>query len=148
MVSDFSMSKKKAKVTKSQKPKTTKKVTRRRRKMTAGPVDSSVICDLEQIYRAINRVQVTREETKFLVKTSESAVLDNILKDLTLPFDRRNLKIPTVVTAPNGKTTKQIQEVTEYTVRPNPVVEKPEDDFKDMDEFPDELLEEGQIFGL
>ena len=125
------MAKKKVSKGKTQLPTKIKKVTRRRRKISSEPIDASCIADLDQVYRAINRVQMTRENVVFIVNDNETVIVDNILKDLALPFK---------------KTSKKVQKIPcqEYSVdpgEPQPL----ECDFEDMDEFPDELFEDGQI---
>ena len=127
--------------------KVTKKITRRRRKVTAEPVDPTIIINIDQVYSAINRVQLTRERVTFKVLRSDSAVIDNILKDLSLIFKKKDstmkVKNTSIEGAKGAKTC--VQNITEYHVDPAPVVEN-ELDFDELDEFPDELLEDGQLF--
>lgn len=112
--------------------KTMKKVTRRKRKTKLVTINPAVIADIDKVYQAINRVQVARESTKILILESDSIIMDNILKDLSLPFS----KIPK---------SDDKYKCVEYTI--NPAEESQNDmEFDDLDEFPDELLEDGQIF--
>ena len=107
----------------------TKKVTRRRRKTAAPDIQQGAVIDLEQFYKAVNRVQLSRETFVFVVKNDDAAVFENILKDLELPFQKK----------PNGDA------LSEYTVSPGK--ERPlQVDTDDVEEFPDEIAEDGQVF--
>jgi hypothetical protein len=114
--------------------KVIKKITRRRRKITGAPIDPTIVLDLDQVYRAINRVQLARETVTFKVLQSESAVIDNILKDLQLPYKKKDIPLK-----------RDSRKISEYHVDAPPIVEK-ELDFENMEELPDELLEEGRLF--
>jgi hypothetical protein len=92
------------------------------------------VLDLDQVYRAINRVQLARETVTFKVLQSESAVIDNILKDLQLPYKKKDIPLK-----------RDSRKISEYHVDAPPIVEK-ELDFENMEELPDELLEEGRLF--
>lgn len=106
-----------------------KKVTRRRRKTALGKFNPEVPLDIEQVYKAINKVQLAKEEVTFMVNEGDSAVVENILKDLTLKFNKSLTP----------------DKCTKFHVIPSP--DKFEDrDFDDVEQFPDEIAEEGQIF--
>lgn len=109
-----------------------RKVTRRKRKTSHPTFNKDTILDIDQVYRAINKVQLTRQNVEFVVKDADSAVIDNILRDLSLPFEKKPLKVDTIV-------------ATIYVVSPG--AEKGFDGaFDDLDEFPDEIVEDGQVF--
>lgn len=133
------MPRKKAKTTKSTNQtktvkKQVKKITRRRRKISAPPVNPNIIIGTEQVYQCINRVQLARETIVFKVLQIDSAVIDNILKDLCLPFKKKDIFLK-----------KEKQMITEYTVDP-PIITEKILNFDKIDEFTDEILEDGQLF--
>ena len=107
-------------------------MTRRRRKTDTVVFDPSTILDMDQVYKIINRVQMLREPATFIIPSSESVILQNILKDLTLQFSCK--------TEVNG-----CNHCTEYTVIP-PLVDQNDRDFTDIEDFPDEIAEDGIIF--
>ena len=85
--------------------------------------------DIEQVYKAINKVQLAKQEVNFLVGEGDSAVVENILKDLTLQFTKTNTH----------------HKCVKFHVIPSP--DKFDDrDFDNVEQFPDEIAEEGQIF--
>jgi hypothetical protein len=112
--------------------KTAKKMTRRRRKANNVIFDSTTILDMDQVYKIINKVQMLREPAKFIIPTSESVVLENILKDLTLQFSC-------------NKVVSGCKHCTEYTIIP-PIEDPNDRDFTDVEDFPDEIAEDGIIF--
>ena len=115
------------------KPAGAKKVTRRKRKVASSTEDSGVYLDIDQVYKAINRVQINRDTASFIIKDSDSPIVENILKDLELPFKRKKAKV------------EGLSACYEYTV--NPGKEKIRTDhLSDIEEFPDEILEDGQVF--
>jgi hypothetical protein len=112
----------------SKKRVSTKKITRRRRKSSAPEIKIGNVIELEQFYKAINRVQLSREQFVFMVHEPDRAVYQNILKDLELPF--------TVKTRAGN--------LIEYTVSPGK--ERPlQSDTSEVEEFPDEIAEDGQV---
>ncbi len=108
-----------------------KKVTRRKRKTSSSPIDSG-IHDIDQVYKALNRVQVTREPVIFIIADEDTPVVNNILKDVQLPFKVKAKKS-------EGKI------CTEYSVSPGVIVPRT-DHLDDIEELPDELIEDGQVF--
>lgn len=129
MVSD--MAKKNRKRTQPNK-RPAKKMTRRRRKTDQITFDPASILSIDQVYKAINRVQTEREGATFIVHTSEAVVLENIIKDLSLKYEKNT----TVIGCAN---------CTQYTLIPPPE-DNDDRDFTDIEEFPDEIAEEGQLF--
>jgi hypothetical protein len=128
---DYPMAKKKTEKTTRRTTKIqssgTRKVTRRKRKTSHPNFDKSLVLDLDQVYRAINKVQLTRENVEFKVSIDDSAVIENILKDLELKF-AKTLDGDAVV----------------YVIDPPPV--RTFDELDDLDEFSDEIIEDGQLF--
>jgi hypothetical protein len=69
-----------------------------------------------------------------MIYAIESAVYDNILKDLELIVSKAEMKFENI-------------DVVEYKISPNP--KKDDDiDFEDMESLPDEFFEDGQLFGI
>jgi hypothetical protein len=108
--------------------KTTKKVTRRRRK-TAPLIENGLIVAVDDVYKIINRIQITREAADFIVCIIDSFVVDNILKDADLQF-----------------TKTQSKDSFHYKITPPPEPTSVRKEFSDFEEFPDEIIEDGQIF--
>ena len=109
-----------------------KKITRRRRKTDLGTFDPKKALDVDQVYKAINKVQLAKQEVTFIVMEGDAAVVENIIKDLRLDY-RKSRKVA------------GCPDCTEFFVKPGP--DKYDDrDFDDVNEFPDEIKEEGQIF--
>lgn len=119
-----------AKKTTPKSQKTIKKVTRRRRK-TPPAIESGLVIEIEQVYKVINRIQLTKEGTDFIIHEVDSCVVENILRDAGLAFTKTNSR---------GRAGCK-----HYRVQPPKKVIK-EDRFDDFDEFPDEIIEDGQIF--
>lgn len=113
--------------------KTTKKVTRRRRK-TPPPIQNGLVVDVEQVYKIINRIQLTGETADFIVQDMDMYVAENVLKDAGLTFVKTSMK------------TKGDILCKHFKVDPPKVVERRKEDFNDFEEFPDEIIEDGQIF--
>jgi hypothetical protein len=107
----------------------TKKITRRRRKTAVADIPQGTLVDLDQFYKAVNRVQLSREAFNFSVRESDSVVFENILRDLELPFSKSQ-------TSPS---------LFEYTVSPGKE-RLLQQDTEDGDEYPDEIPEDGQVF--
>ena len=109
-------------------PKQQRKVTRRKRKTTHPTYDVSEILDFDQVYKVINKIQMMREVCVFSVSEKDAAVIKNIMKDLNLSFQetaKNNIHIFKVSPAPE-------QPISEM--------------FDNLEEFPDEIVEDGQIF--
>ena len=105
----------------------TKKITRRKRKSVSPEIKAGDVIEIDQFYRAINRVQVSRESFSFIIHANDQATYENILKDLELPF-----------------TSKIRSDFIDYTVSPGK--EKPlQSDTGEVQEFPDEIGEDGQV---
>jgi hypothetical protein len=111
-----------------QNAKAVRKVTRRKRKTVHPVFDTTKLLDIEQVYKAINKVQLTREAVMFAVAINDAAVVENILKDVTLKFT---------------KTTTS--EAVVYAIQAPPE-QLYNDAFEDLDEYPDEIIEDGQVF--
>src|SRR4051812_19253436 len=85
--------------------KTTKKITRRKRKTSNAPIDGGIYTEIDQVYKALNRVQTNREPVSFIIREEEVPVVNNILRDLDLPNKKKKSKV-------EGK------QCFEYTVSP------------------------------
>lgn len=108
------------KMAKKKKSKTTKKT----------KVKESVIIDIEDVYRILNKVQVSKKEATFSVLADLYLVVKNILKDVGLEFKSKENKAKTK---------------TLFIVYPTWV--ESEDDDLTLEFFEDEILEEDQLFG-
>ena len=84
---------------------------------------------MEEIYRMLNKVQISRKDIKFSVEEEEAATVQNVINDLELPHQRQNLKTKVV-----------------FIVKPGKEIEEDEEIEFDMDYFDDEILEDGQLF--
>lgn len=118
--------------TKTKSRRTTKKVTRRKRK-TAPALDLGVVVEIDQVFKIINRVQLTREAAEFVVRELDSYVAENILRDAELKFKKASVRV------------ESLSNCFRYTIDPPKPREMPEN-FDEFDEFPDEIIEDGQIF--
>ena len=98
-----------------------------RAKKNAKPVSEQNF-DIDIFYKNINKVQVEGETMSFIVKPDDSGVIENILKDLTLEFTKK------------AKGSSFV-----YTVSPSRVKHR-EVDFNNVENLPDEILEDGQLF--
>lgn len=114
------------------KPVGAKKITRRKRKSSNSPIDGGIYTEIDQVYKALNRVQISREPVSFVIREYEVPVVDNILRDLGLPNKKKKAKI-------DGK------HCIEYTVLPAKEIPRT-DHLDDIEELPDEIIEEGQVF--
>lgn len=115
---------------KAQKPQKTRKA--RRKKIVLPPIQDGIYRDIEQIYKIINKIQITREKGKFAVTQDDSIMIDNILKDLELPSKKKKIK------------NKQFGVCYEYTVSPGK--EPEQEEIHSVEDLPDEILENGQVF--
>jgi hypothetical protein len=111
------------------KRRTPSKKQNRRKRNTGGDKYSRQVIELEDFYSAINKVQLARDPFAFLIREDDRAVYENILKDLELPYTSK---------CRPGK-------LLEYTVSPGK--ERPlQSDTEEVEEFPDEIAEDGQVF--
>lgn len=93
----------------------------------------SLILNMDQIYEAINKVQLKKQDVTLIIRDSDSEVFDNIVKDLALKVQKCT-HVPGCL------------ECVRYTIFP-PAETPLHDAFLDeLDEFPDEIAEDGQIF--
>lgn len=103
---------------------------RRRDEPAKLPKSISNIVDIEDIYPIINYVQVTREPVSFVARHEDSITMETLIRDSEIRFDRRELR-------------KGIR----YNLQAPPVKVVPDERvIFDEDEYPDELIEEGQCF--
>lgn len=114
---------------KQQSRKPARKVTRRKRKSKAPAIENGLILEIEQVYKIINKVQLTREPANFVVRELDAAVAANILRDSRIPHSSK---------AVDGS-------CTQYFIEPPPE-RQIDKDFEDFEIFPDEIIEDGQIF--
>jgi hypothetical protein len=86
--------------------------------------------EMDDIYRIINKVQIGRQKSSFAVDTDYAVLVENVLRDLDLFFERSDLKTKTM-----------------FCVHPPEISEDEEEDIVfDLDFLEDEVLEEGQLF--
>jgi hypothetical protein len=103
-----------------------KKISRKKRVSQVKDITPGVI-DIDLFYKIVNRIQLNREPADFALLESDSAVVENIMKDLELSFKR-----------------KVKNSVAEYSVQPAPEKERGKG-AEDVEELSDEILEEGQV---
>jgi hypothetical protein len=103
-----------------------KRITRRRRKNVSAPNINNII-DFDQFYKIVNKVQIDRESITFKVSIADDAIIEHHIKDLEMPFEKKNK-----------------EKYIEYILSPGE--KKIMEDDEAMEEFPDEILEDGQIF--
>lgn len=118
---------------KPKKAKTSPKKFTRRKKYPTSPIDPGVYLDIELVYKAINRVQTTRESVNFIITDTDTIIVENVLKDVELPFKRKKTKV------------EGFKSCFKYTVNPGkeaPCIKR----LEDIEEFPDEIIEDGQVF--
>ena len=86
---------------------------------------------MDKIYKVINRVQEEKKPRIIFVKdTTLSPMIENILNDLVLTFEK-----------------KQLKNRIRYKILPNLNVKKtPDIELESFEQLRDELLEDGQIF--
>ena len=114
----------KKKSIKSTKDKSSKKKTAKKKKYKV-----SKKLSMDDIYKVINRVQLSRKESKFSVEIAEAATIENVIKDLEMPYERIDLK--TKIT---------------FIIFPGPEIEEEEEIDFDMEFFRDEQVEDGKLF--
>ena len=105
----------KKKIVKKKKTKQKRKIKRKKK-----------IC-MEDFYKILNKVQIKRKLVRFAATLLEADVIENIIKDSELKYDKVNMKTQTVFT----------------------IIPKEEDDAfpqLDIEYMDDEIAEEGQIF--
>lgn len=119
----------KKKITKKVESKAVSPKSRRRKKQVE---DNSIYTEIDQIFKLINKVQTNRNPVNFIVREQDVPMVDNILRDLDLPHKRKKAKI-------EGKP------CLEYTVSPGKEIPRA-DHLDDVEELPDEILEDGQVF--
>jgi hypothetical protein len=117
---------------KTQGRKAARKVTRRTRKSKAPVIDNGLVVEIDQIYKIINKVQLTRENANFIVRELDCHIVENILKDAEIRYTKE-------------ATTESVGKCLRYFIEPAPE-RKIEKDFEDFDIFPDEIIEDGQVF--
>jgi hypothetical protein len=88
------------------------------------------ILSMDEVYRLINRVQINKKEVCFWLSPEDAVIAHNVLKDVGLKYDVKELKTR-----------------TSFTIFPNPedVVDEEATDI-DIEFFEDEIPEEGSIF--
>jgi len=104
------------------------KIKRRLKKSSKRKYVISKKISMDDVYRILNRVQMSKKEARFSIALDEAGIIQNVIQDLRLPFDRIDLK--TKVT---------------FIVRPGNEEDEEEVVF-DIDCLDDEILEEGQMF--
>jgi len=99
-------------------------------KVKKSKVKESVIIDIEDVYRIVNKVQVSKKEATFSVLAELYLVVKNILNDAGLEFKSKENKTKTK---------------TLFVIFPTWV--ESEDDDLALEFFEDEILEDDQLFG-
>ncbi len=107
----------------------TKKPRSQVRKAGRRKTKTSAIISLEEFYKLVNHVQISREEVVFSVSNDDIAMIENLLKDINLPFVKTDKKT-----------------YTKYNVSPGKERLIEDDTDEVIEEFPDEIAEDGQIF--
>lgn len=108
--------------------KTYRKVTRRKRKTKPQVIKNGLTVEIEQVYKIVNKVQLNREPADFIVSELDSDVTANILRDSHIPYKN-----------------KKLDKCVQFFIDPPPE-RKIDKDFEDFEIFPDEIIEDGQIF--
>ena len=88
------------------------------------------IISMDEVYRLINRVQMNKKEVHFWLSPEDSVVARNVIRDLDLKFEVKELKSRIC-----------------FTIFPNEgdAIDEAASDI-DLDFFEDEIPEEGSIF--
>ena len=95
-----------------------------------------IIFDRDQFFKDINKVQLNKTPATIIVPDTENAVVENILKDIGLEFEKKTTTM---------KVGKKALPAFKYKVIPRP--DSPEEHSVDeCEDFSDEILEDGQIF--
>ena len=105
-----------------------KKTPKAKTKVKKPKTKESVIIDIEDVYRILNKVQVSKKEATFSVLAELHLVVKNILNDAGLEFKSKENKTKTL-----------------FIIFPTWV--ESEDDDLALEFFEDEILEEDQLFG-
>lgn len=103
----------------------------RRRKQVQDhfPYTETDILSFDDIYIAINYVQLTEKECSFLVAVNDSTTMEHIFNDCNMSY----------IKSDNGGTIK-------YLLSPPPIKKVSEEAFTIRDDYDDEILEDGQCF--
>ena len=121
--------KKKAKTISRVKKKIAKKKITKKRKTKKRQYNVLKKLGMDDIYKILNKVQISRKVARFSVEHDDAATIENVILDLKIPFERKNLKTKTV-----------------FVVSPGPDQEDEEIEFEGIEFFEDELVESGKIF--
>ena len=103
------------------------KQTRKRKKSLIKNAPLGIL-DIDTIYKVINEVQLDRVKATFSVVHNDAAVVENIIKDLALIYNKK-VKVKSV----------------EFSIQPAPQPIKGKG-AENIEELSDEILEEGQIY--
>lgn len=93
------------------------------------PYSSNDPIQFENIYIIVNFIQSYRKECTFMSLVADSIIIEHILTDASIKFTKVIVK-------------KGIR----YSLEPPPEKEMIDDRFDFIDEFPDEIIEDGQCF--
>jgi len=104
-----------------------KKISRKKRVSSVKEITPG-LADIDTFYKIVNRIQLNREFATFCVTQGDSAIVENIMKDLELQFKHKKVK----------------NSLIEYSVHPAHDKERAKN--IDVEELSDEILEEGQVF--
>lgn len=110
-----------------------KKITKRNRQRTMKVAVTKTkilrprVKDMDQVYRLLNKVQINKKALSFAVEAENAAMIENITKDLQLTCEKKPYRNKVI-----------------FKVFPN--LENKVLDLSSIQEFDDEILEEGQLF--
>lgn len=93
------------------------------------PYSATDIIRLEDIYTVIHFVQTSRKECTFLAHLEESVIMENLFRDSEIKF-----------------ACTQQKNAVKYSLTPPPIRAIPDEAFMIDEEYPDEILEDGQCF--
>lgn len=85
--------------------------------------------EMEEIFRMLNKVQISGKKATFSVETGNAQIVENVIKDAELPYERKLLKTKT----------------TFIVLPPEPKDEDEELDFH-LDFLEDEITQDGKLF--
>jgi hypothetical protein len=108
------------KVKSKKKKKVVKKTKRKKRR-------KKKLINMEEFYKILNKVQLKKRSVTFAISLDKEEVVEHIIKDVDLKYDKVSMKTQAV-----------------FTLHPNK--DDIEYDMMETDYLDDEIVEEGQIF--
>ena len=86
--------------------------------------------EMEEIFRMLNKVQISGKKTEFSVETENAQIVENVIKDAELPYERKLLKTKT----------------TFIVLPPEPKDDEDEELDFHLDFLEDEITQDGKLF--